>query len=296
MREETIEIGGNPFYLRIHGADHAPPIVFLHGFPEYSSAWDDLGARLSDEFRCIAPDLRGYGQSWQPDDERAYRVGPMMPDLRGLLEYAGDGAPVNLVAHDWGAALAYVGVAAMPQLVRRFTVLNGVHPVPFQQELASGGPQAEASQYITWLRRPGSEEALAKDDFALLDRMLTDSADGSWFTPERRNAYHAAWSARPGTLKTMVNWYRASPMSIPEPGQGLPKDAQIEIDTSDMRITMPHLIIWGDADTALMPETRDGVAPLCDDLRIETVPGTDHWLHHQKPDDVAGHLRAFFAV
>lgn len=296
MHETRIEIAGNPFNLRIHGADDAPPIVFLHGFPEYSGAWDEVAERLSDQFRCIAPDLRGYGGSWQPDDMRAYRVGPMLPDLRGVLEFAGGGAPVNLVAHDWGAALGYVGAAAMPDLVRRFAVLNGVHPVPFQQQLATGGPQADASQYITWLRREGSESALAKDDYALLDRMLSDSADGAWFTPARRAAYHAAWGAQPGTLKTMVNWYRASPMTIPAPGEGIAVEDQVPIDTEGLRIPMPHLIVWGDADTALLPETRDGVAPLCDDLRIETVPGTDHWLHHQQPDTVAAHLREFFAV
>ncbi len=50
-----------------------------------------------------------------------------------------------------------------------------------------------------WLRKPGSEQALAADEFALLEKMLTGDADRlpAWFHGETRTRYHAAWS-QPG--------------------------------------------------------------------------------------------------
>jgi len=60
-----------------------------------------------------------------------------------------------------------------------------------------------------------------------------------------------------------------------------------------MRVRIPHLIIWGNGDTALLPQTRDAVKPLCDNLQIIEIDDADHWLHHQKPAEVAAHLERF---
>ena len=67
MRTETIMIDGHPFFLRHWGDPDLPPLLMLHGYPEYSGAWEDLAPLLSDRFHCIAPDQRGYGQSWAPE-------------------------------------------------------------------------------------------------------------------------------------------------------------------------------------------------------------------------------------
>ena len=57
---------------------------------------------------------------------------------------------------------------------------------------------------------------------------------------------------------------------------------------------MPHLLLWGPGDKAFVPEIRQGVAPFCDaGFTLIDVEGTDHWLHHQKPGEVARHIAAF---
>lgn len=285
---DSFTADGTTYHLHRWGDPEAPAILFLHGFPEWGGAWEAVATRLADRFHCIAPDLRGYGLSDKPAGVEAYSVGAMLPDLFALIDHIG--APVNLAAHDWGAALAYVAAAARPDLVRRFAVMNGVHPLPFQVELAKGGAQARASQYMRYLIRPQSSEELAREDFVPLLDFMRGIGSGAWQTEALRTAYRREWS-RPGALDAMINWYRASPIAVPLPGETL---EITPLDPARLRIRMPHLVIWGEDDQALLPVTRDGVVPLCDDVRIETLPGCDHWLHHQAPDRVAALLGAFF--
>ena len=42
------------------GPRDAPVLIFLHGFPESHRTWRHQIAHLSGQFRCIAPDQRGY--------------------------------------------------------------------------------------------------------------------------------------------------------------------------------------------------------------------------------------------
>ena len=290
MRSETLTIGGGSFHYLDSGPPDAPILLLLHGFPEYSGAWADLAPHL-DGYRLIAPDQRGYGRSWAPSGIGYYKASELVGDMVQLISHLG-GAPVVAVGHDWGAAVAYALTIVRPDLVERLIVMNGVHPVCFQRELARGGRQSAASQYITWLRRDGSEDALAKDDFAHLLNLFSNTMDMSWLSGDRLAAYKQEW-ARPGRLQAMVNWYRATPLAVANAGQpltGLPY-----MHPANYRVPVPHLLIWGENDTALLPETYAELGDFCDDLTVQTLPGTDHWLHHQDPAGVAAHIKAWLA-
>ena len=287
MQSHHVQLNDQPFHYLEWGAPDAPILLMLHGFPEYAGAWAELAERLSDRFRCIAPDQRGYGQSWAPPDVADYATGKLVGDALALIDHLG-GGPVTVIGHDWGASVAYVLAARHPDRVARLILLNGVHPIPFQREMARGGAQSQASQYILWLRRDGSEDRLAENGFAKLMDLFSARMDLSWMTPERLAAYRTGW-ARPGRMRGMVNWYRASPLQVAVPGQpitdlpALPRDA--------LRVIQPHLLIWGTGDTALLSDCLDGLDDLAPDLTIHRIDGADHWICHQKPDAVAALIR-----
>lgn len=286
MQTETIQLRDRPFFLRRWGDPSLPPLLMLHGFPEYGGAWADLAPLLSERFHCIAPDQRGYGQSWAPDDVGAYAASELVGDMAALIATL-DG-PVTVLGHDWGAAVAYGLAMFRPELVSRLIVANGVHPVPFQRALAAGGAQSEASQYILYLRREGSEDALAEDDFAKLQSLFSAHMDLSWLGGERLAAYKREW-ARPGRLRTMIHWYRASPLRVAQPGQPLTDLPDLPPDR--LQVRCPHLLIWGAGDTALLPETTEGLEAFVPDLTRVTIPDADHWLCHQQPQAVARAIR-----
>ena len=67
-----VDLNGQSFHYLEWGRADAPVLLFLHGFPEYSGAWSEVATRLADSYHCIAPDQRGFGQSWAPPEVSAY--------------------------------------------------------------------------------------------------------------------------------------------------------------------------------------------------------------------------------
>jgi pimeloyl-ACP methyl ester carboxylesterase len=283
MQSHHIHLSGRPFHILTWGTPDLPPLLMLHGFPEYSAAWDEIATRLCHRFYCIAPDQRGYGQSWAPADVRDYSVANLVGDMIALTE-SFDTGPLTVLGHDWGSAVAYAMAITQPDLVRRLIVVNGVHPAPFQRALAAGGAQSEASQYILFLRQDGAEDRLASDDYARFMALFSAKMDLGWMTPEKLRAYKLEW-ARPGRLRGMLNWYRASPLQVAAPGAPLEEVHSYPPDR--FTVPQPHLLIWAEDDTALLPETTAGLEDYAPDLTRVAIAGADHWVCHQKPDAVA---------
>jgi epoxide hydrolase 4 len=293
MRHETVAANGLEFRCLLAGDPDSPLLLLLHGFPEYSGAWEEIMERLSDEFFCVAPDQRGYGGSSKPAGVGNYAAGKLATDALGILDhYRPGGQAAALVGHDWGASVAYAAAFRAPERIGKLVIANGVHPVPFQRELAKGGAQSEASQYINWLRAEGSEDKLAADGFAGLRRMLDAKMDTSWLTPERFARYAEAWGDA-GGVACMVNWYRAAPLVVPKPGETVPPENLPDIPPDAVRVRVPHLLIWGEQDGALLPECIEGLDAFCDDLTVMRMPDADHWILHQRPETCATAIREF---
>ncbi|MDP5216870.1 alpha/beta hydrolase [Ruegeria sp. 2205SS24-7] len=288
MDSQTVTLNGQQFFLRRWGDPTLPPLLMLHGSPEYGGAWSDLTPHLADRFFCIAPDQRGYGQSWAPPGIQHYTTSALVSDMEALIEQIG--GPVIVLGHDWGASVAYGLAMFRPELVSQLIIANGVHPVPFQRALAAGGAQCAASQYIDVLRKPEATEAFSENNFAKLERFVQHGMGHAWMTEDRLAAYRTEW-ARPGRLDGMLNWYRASPLKLAQPGQPLPDPPALPLDR--LHVRCPHLLIWGCNDTALLPEATEGLKEFATDLTRIDIPGTDHWLHHQNPRAVAEAIRGW---
>lgn len=290
MRSAFVTLNGQPFYLHHHGPEGAPKVLMLHGFPEFGGAWADVAAHLLG-FHLIAPDQRGYGQSWAPPEVGAYDLRALVGDMAALIDQLG--APVPVVAHDWGAIVGYALAMWFPDLVSRLIVVNGAHPGAFQQAVAAGGAQSAASAYIADLRAPGAELALSAGGFAPLRSLFSGDMDMTWLQGATLARYVAEWS-RPGVLTGMLNWYRASPLQVATPGQPLTNPHLLPPKAG--RIRCPHLVIWGQDDTALLPDCLQALPPYCDDLRVVFEPGADHWICHQKPARVAALISGFLTT
>lgn len=235
---EFVTLNGHRFFLRTWGDAKNP--LLLHGFPEYSGAWEEVATRLSDRFYCIAPDQRGYGQSYSLSDVAAYQIQHLVGDLVALIDHIG--GPLDVVGHDWGASVAYALAIARPDLLCKFVILNGVHPIPFQRALIEDADQIAASQYILWLQRAGSEQVLAADDFIKLREMFAGPINISWLDAARLKDYLAAWRDAAG-LQAMINWCRATGLYVPKLGSEI--DPPPPLAAGAMRISVPHLLIWG---------------------------------------------------
>ena len=247
------------------GDPKAPLILFLHGFPEYSGAWDEVLPAFAGSFHAVAPDQRGYARSSKPEGLEAYRIKHLVRDILALGDQLLAGPAFALVAHDWGASVAYATAIAAPRRIARLAVINGVHPGPFQRALIEDEAQRQASAYIHYLRDPKAEERLSANSFEKLLGMLSRFGPQPWLTPQKHAGYVEAWSP-PGALTGMLNWYRASPLVVPKPGEAVDAGQGAEARPGAARVRMPHLVIWGMDDRALLPVSRATLADYCDDL------------------------------
>src|SRR5437660_5001074 len=88
-------------------AGSGPPVVLLHGFPEFWYAWHhQIPALAAAGFHAVAPDLRGYNETEKPPGVENYRIDVLLTDIVQLIEHLGAPRAV-VVGHDWGGALAW---------------------------------------------------------------------------------------------------------------------------------------------------------------------------------------------
>ena len=121
--------------------------------------------------------------------------------------------------------------------------------------------------------------------------LFSANMDMDWLRGEALAGYKAAWRDAQG-LRGMVNWYRASPLRIGAAGEAI--DGLV-FDPARLQVRCPHLLVWGSADTALLPETTAGLEDYAPDLTRVEIAGVDHWLHHQKPHEVANAVLGWLA-
>jgi epoxide hydrolase 4 len=295
MKTQTLQVNGIDLFVRSMGDPAAPLVIFLHGFPEYSGAWDEVLPAFAAQFHAVAPDQRGYARSTKPEGVDAYKIRHLVRDMLALGDQLSPRRPFALVGHDWGASVAYAAAIAAPSRVSRLAVINGVHPGPFQRALIEDEAQRMASTYIHYLRDPSAEERLSANGFEKLLAMLTWFGPQPWLTPEKRAGYVEAWSA-PGALTGMLNFYRATPLLVPQPGEVVDQGKVVKLDPAQLRIRVPHLVIWGMDDGALLPSARATLPDYCDDLTVREIGGADHWVVHQRTDEVIRYLRDFLGV
>ena len=116
-----VDAPGDHETVKFHYVEAGPPsaeaIVFLHGIPDSWFQWHHQMSALASSHRCIAPDLKGYGQSEKlPGD---YRHEGAADQLYGMLTQIGL-TKFNMVTHDRGTVQADYIVAKHPESVLRY--------------------------------------------------------------------------------------------------------------------------------------------------------------------------------
>ncbi len=282
---------GTRLHYASAGERGAPLILFAHGFPEFWVAWKAQLLEFGIDHFAVAPDLRGFNLSDMPAEVSAYKARHLVDDLRLLAADLGYQKFV-LVAHDWGGAVAWNLAIAFPQLLEKLIIINSPHPWLFLQALREDTAQQQASQYMNWLRREGSEQALMQDNFSLVESFLRNlgKETPAWFTDEVRALYHACWQRG---LHGAINYYRATPLHPPTTTE--PGPLALNVDPDDMRVHVPTRVIWGESDHALPQRLLDGLEQWVDDLVIERIAEGSHWVVHEQPERINQLIRGFLA-
>jgi pimeloyl-ACP methyl ester carboxylesterase len=264
---KTVSAGGFEFPVLDHGS--GPAVLLLHGFPDDRHLWrHQIEPLVKAGFRVVAPDLRGFGDAPRPEDPKEYGLQIVRQDVLGILD-ALKIDRVQLVAHDWGAAVGWVMAAQDPGRVTRYVALSVGAP---------GGPmpieQREKSWYMSFFRQTGTAEAqLTRNNWQLFREWTRNAKDTDRYV-ERLS--------RPGALTAGLNWYRASG-GPPPAGAGAPPE-----------VTIPVLGIWSEHD-AYLTEIRMKTSGerIRGPFRYERIGGASHWLMLDKPEELNRLLLGF---
>ena len=281
--------GGVTLNVASAGDPANPPVILLHGFPESHRTWRLVAPLLAERFHLIMPDQRGFGASDRPSEVSAYAPHRLTADVFALAD-ALKLERFALVGHDWGGAIAWTAALTNDPRLAKLAIVNAPHPWLFQKALIDDPDQRAASQYMNVFRSPATERMIEAKGFDwFFDRSFSAHVDLAIIPPEERARYIADWS-RPGALTAMLNWYRATGLAVPLPGEDMGLPAWMG---RVPKVHVPTLVVWGMLDPAILPGQLIGLEDWVDDLTITRLPDAGHFAPWQAPHEVAEALAGF---
>ena len=272
-------VNGVALHVVEAGPTAGPPLILLHGFPEFWWGWRrQIGPLARAGHRVVVPDMRDYNLSDKPRGLPAYDLDVLAADVVALADACGaGGGAFRLVGHDWGGIVAWWAAMRRPERVERCVTMNAPHPDVWGTRIRRSPGQAVRSWYAGFFQIPWWPEAVLRaDGHAALRRMMTATARRDAFAPGELDRYAEAW-ARPGALTAMLAYYRATRRPHRPP----------------RRVRVPMLLLWGERDAFLQRAIAREGAALCDAGALVFVPGATHWAHLEEPRAVNAALVRF---
>jgi pimeloyl-ACP methyl ester carboxylesterase len=270
---EFVDAGDLRFEVNTCGDPDSERLALcLHGFPEHAYSWRfQLPALAELGYRVWAPNQRGYGKTTRPSGKAAYHRDHLMADVAALIDRSG-AKSVTLVAHDWGALVAWLFAIKQVRPLERLVIMNLPHPRRFYEGLQTTAQQ-KRSRYERFFQIPWLPETLfrLRGAKAVGDAFSGMAVDKSRFQKEVTDVYRQH-ALDPGALTAMLNWYRANPFRETCAG---------DFPTLDT----PTLMIWGEHDAALGKEMTVGTDELVSNFTLRYV-NASHWVQQEAPDAV----------
>lgn len=120
---------GLGYHVLEWGRAEAPIVILLHGFLDFAWTWEAMvESGLLSNYRLIAPDLRGFGDSDRIGPGGYYHFLDYLSDVHALVENVRDGRKVSIVGHSMGGSIAAYYAGSYPDLVEKLVVLEGLGP------------------------------------------------------------------------------------------------------------------------------------------------------------------------
>ncbi len=260
--------------LRLHYLDwggSAPPLVMLHGFSGHAHTWDRTAAVLSNQYRVLALDQRGHGDSeWAP----RYGSKPLVTDLLHFL----DALKLNkvvLMGLSMGGNVAYLFAAMYPERVERLVILD-IGP-----EISSIGVDRIARSTAESDVFASEEEAVARARAA--NARPTDA-------DLRHRVVHNLRRLPNGTLT--FKWDKAL-----RDGTAIRDEPTVAERWAAWRaVRCPTLLVRGDDSDILSPETAQRMLEENPNVTLVTVPDCGHSITLERPDGLREAMTPWLAA
>lgn len=247
--------------------DQGLPLVFLHGIGGDAESWRPQLDGFSGEYRAIAWDMPGYGDS-APLDEMTFSA--LVESLAVLLDRLSV-ERAHLVGHSLGGMIAQAFALAHPERLRSLTLAG---------TSAAFGKRVDGGLDMSW------RDSFVEQRLGPLDR----GASMAELAPKLVQGLVGDKPDPKGVEQAIL-----SMASVPEAGYRAAVHCLTSFDQqatlADIRT--PTLLIAGEKDPAAPPRVMQRMADALPDARLQTIPGSGHLMHLERPA-AFNHLLADF--
>ena len=278
-----LEAGGLRMHVAEAGDPAQPPLLMLHGWPQHWYAWRRLVPLLADEFRLVMPDLRGHGWTDAPDGP--YDKEQLASDAIALLDALGLDR-VAVLAHDWGGWAAFLMALRAPDRLARLLALNIPHPF---QRVTLGRLAATWRFWYQWvIATPGLGPRVLLSRPGFTRYILTAGAVHAEAFPPAELDVFITRVREPDRARASSRLYRTFTTR---------EFARVAAGRYRRRhLSVPTRLLFGIHDRFIGTAWLDGFEPHADDLAVELVPDSAHFIAEEKPELVATRAREFLGA
>ena len=268
--------------VQIHGHDvvyrdvgEGPVLLLLHGIAGSSRAWREVMPTLAEDYRLIAPDLLGHGESAKPLGD--YSLGAFASGLRDFLGVL-DVERATLVGQSFGGGVAMQLAYQHPSVCERLVLVD------------SGGLGREVSPLLRAITLPLAEYVLpvvfpgfVRERGDAVSRFLHRRGLRSGRAAEMWLAYRSLTES--DNRKAFVRTMR----SVIDPGG----QSVSAMDRLYLAAAVPTLIVWGADDPIIPVEHAHAAHEIIEGSRLEIIEGVGHFPHVEAPERFVAVLRDF---
>ncbi len=279
MTISTRLVQANGISINVAETGSGPPLLLLHGWPEFWFTWAKIMPLLADRFTLIAPDLRGFGGTDKTPAGYSDKMtaDQHAEDLMALLDVL-DIPAIGIVAHDIGALIAQHLIRLAPGRCKRFLAFDCPYPGIGRRWIEGG--QLKSSWYM-WFHQTKLAMQLVGHSRDTLEIYLRYCLVGG---SRNKNAFDDNFDAfvdnmmQPGNLQGGFNWYVSHARAALAPGP----------------ITIPTRILWPESDAVFPVAWMDRLPEFFTDLQASVFPGVGHFPHQEVPERAAAAIADFF--
>ena len=245
-----------------------PPLLMLHGNPTWSFTWREVIRGLRDRYRCIAPDLPGFGLSGAPagfgftPQEHAAAIETLVERL--------DLRETTLLVQDWGGPIGFAVAGRLPERFRAYVVGNTWAWSMKDNRSArmfSAFLGGRIGRRLILRRNFFVETIIPRGSNGVTERVM-DMYRGPFPTPESREPI----AVFPKQIIAATPWLE---------------------EVESRMAPRPSLIVWPTADPAFRENERLRWESLLPDHRTVLLDGAKHYIGEDAPAQIVEAVRAF---
>lgn len=252
--------------------EEAPTVVFIHGLLGWGLNWSPIIKHFEKDFHILTYDQRGHGRSFHPS---SYQVEDYAQDLYGLLKAKGI-KKAHIVGHSLGGRVAQC-----------FAVKHPGHTLSLVIEDMGPNPEPETTESTRKMIEKVPVPFASKED---MDQYFEEEFSSKTASSEKQKNVMAQF------LKANLQRQKDGEISWRFSLQGVMESLEDGLTprwTEFKCLQVPTLILRGAESEHLTQQTLELMLECLPAAQGQSVEGSGHWIHYQKPKEFSSHVLQF---